>query len=162
MTATVRGRDSNRTARLRIPPSPMTRAAGNDSASANNFTMISGPMPHASPIVIAIGKSSRLGILFHFHQSIPNGSLAAEPASLGYQRQRLFSQKSHNGYPGFHLTQDFERLGIQRITERIGCVAAGGNDSTDPAFTDQSTACLRQPINNSLCNLGRRQIQFSA
>src|SRR5689334_20302275 len=103
MTATLRGKDNIRTARRMIPSSPMTRVAGKDSASAYSFAMISGPMPHASPIVMAIGKSSRLGILFHLHKSVANGSWTAEPASLGYQRQRLFSKDTQDRDPRFHL-----------------------------------------------------------
>src|SRR4030095_14067030 len=105
MTVTVRGKARNRTARLMIPSSPITRVGGNDSASAYNFAMISGPMPHASPIVIAIGKCSKLGILFHFHKRVSNGSRTAKPTSLCHKRQRLFTQESHDGYPRFHLAQ---------------------------------------------------------
>src|SRR5690349_2152682 len=148
MTATVRGKASNRTARRMIPSSPITSVGGNDSASAYNFAMISGPIPHASPIVIASGICSRLGILFHFHKRLSYGSRAAEPASFCHQRQRLFTQES-------------EGLRSQSATQSIGGVTARGDDSADPALAHQSAACLGQPANNPLSYLCRRQIQCS-
>src|SRR5689334_18394084 len=161
MTATVRGKASNRTARRMIPSSPITSVGGNDSASAYNFAMISGPIPHASPMVIASGICSRLGILFHFHKRLSHGSRAAEPASFCHQRQRLFTQESQDGYPCLHLAQDFEGLRSQSATQSIGGVTARGDDSADPALAHQSAACLGQPANNPLSYLCRRQIQCS-
>src|SRR5512141_506159 len=116
MTVTVRGKASNRTARRMILSSPMTRVGGNDSASAYNLAMISGPMPQASPIVIAMGKSFRLDIGFYFHQCVSHGSRAAKAASLCHQRERLCTEDSHGGDTRFHLAQDFESVYSQRIT----------------------------------------------
>src|SRR5215207_4670420 len=95
--------------------SPNTRVGGSSVASAYNLAMISGPMPHASPIVIAIGKCSRLGILFHFHERISNGSFAPKPAGFCYQRQGLLAQDSQDRYTSFHLSQDFKGLCSQHI-----------------------------------------------
>src|SRR5687768_12310083 len=161
MTATVRGKASNWTARLMIPSSPITKVGGSDSASTYNFAMISGPMPHASPIVIAIGKCSKLDILFNSHKRVSHGSLAAKPASLCNERQRLFTQESHDGYPCFNLAQDFKGLRSQNLTQCIGSVTAGGDYSADPAFADQDAARLCQPVDNPLSDLCGRQIKFS-
>src|SRR6266498_3907576 len=116
MTATVRGKANNRSARLIMPSSPNTKVGGNGVVSAYNFAMISGPIPHGSPIVIAIGKCSKLGILFHFHKSVCNHLWAPEAASLCNQRQRLIAQESHDRYPRFHLAKDFEGLRSQSLT----------------------------------------------
>src|SRR5215207_3073623 len=96
MALTVRDKASNRTARSMSPLSPKTSVGGKRSVSAYSMAMISGPIPHGSPIVIAIGKASRSDILFHLPKCISQGGLAAEAARLGHQWQRSFPQQSHD------------------------------------------------------------------
>src|SRR5690349_13499780 len=159
MTRTVRGKASNPTARWMRPSSPNTKVGGSGAGSLYSLAMISGPIPHGSPMVIASGTSSSLGILFNFHQCISHRCGAAKAASLCDQRQGTFTQESHDGNACLHLAKDFEGLRSQSSAERIGCVAARGNDSADAAFAHQLSPCMRKRVDDALRNLSRRQIQ---
>src|SRR5689334_12880710 len=99
-----------------MPSSPSTKVGGNGAASTNNLTMISGPIPQPSPMVIAIGKCSQLDILFYFHKCACDGSLAAKATSFCHQWKRVLPKDSHNGNACFHFAQDFKGLRPQGIT----------------------------------------------